>query len=72
VIDHTNYTKMRIETDCNHTSKNNYYIFCSDPFQCGDGEFECFTKLCIVDVNRCNQIDDCGDCSDENGCCEYT
>ena len=35
---------------------------------CGDGEFTCDDGLCIPMEERCNQVPDCQDKSDEKGC----
>jgi len=60
-----------IKIDCNDTFMSNYCVFCSDPLPCEEGLHECHSKLCIADDSLCDLINDCGDWSDEVGCCEY-
>ena len=35
---------------------------------CKQNEFTCNNGKCISEAQRCNQNDDCGDGSDEQGC----
>ncbi len=41
------------------------------PRPCHADEFRCHNKKCIPGADACDQVDDCGDQSDEYGCCKY-
>ena len=48
-----------------------YYHFLCASFPgtgCESDEFSCDNGECISDTLRCNDFDDCGDNSDEDGC----
>ena len=38
------------------------------PSYCMEGDFTCDDRQCVRMVERCNQVPDCRDMSDENGC----
>lgn len=41
------------------------------PRPCSEDEFKCSNKHCISQHLACDDIDDCGDQSDETGCSKY-
>ena len=48
-----------------------YYHFLCASFPttgCESDEFSCDNGECISDISKCNDLDDCGDNSDEDGC----
>ena len=40
----------------------------TSPFICSHSEFTCNNGRCVDERGRCDNIDDCGDSSDENNC----
>ncbi|KAL5019495.1 hypothetical protein ScPMuIL_002387 [Solemya velum] len=42
--------------------------FFPTPIECDAQSFQCLTMLCIPISEQCNQVDECGDYSDEEGC----
>jgi len=39
--------------------------------KCSVVEFKCSNGRCVADMSVCNEVDDCGDLSDELACCEF-
>lgn len=38
---------------------------------CDSGQFLCDNDVCVPNDNRCDGHDQCGDNSDESGCCKW-
>ena len=57
-----------IEGDSKKCSEGKAYTALLKLTGCTDGEFTCDDGLCIAMEERCNQVPDCEDKSDERGC----
>ena len=57
-----------IEGDSIKCNEGKPYIAELKMTRCGDGEFTCDDGACVLMEERCNQVPDCRDKSDENGC----
>ena len=58
--------KLISQTICNYE----LLILGDVPVVCTEGEFKCNNDGCVTNDVVCDDYDDCGDQSDERGCCK--
>ena len=51
--------------------KSHYFQSMAIPAACSYYRFTCNNGNCVTLLDKCNEIDDCGDNSDEFGCGKY-